>query len=182
MPHKILVVDDDNAFLNEMQGFLQEAGYEVKTCQDSTKDLSTLADEPAECVLLDYHMPNLDGLDLLHVIHAKHPEIPVIICSGFLETRNSYFFKEGAYDILMKPFTPQILFETLNRALSHESEDMTPVLLQGYDLRNAHELVAKKLIIKALSKSSFNVTHAAQLLGISRQGLNRYMKRYKITF
>ncbi|OGX06551.1 MAG: hypothetical protein A3G87_07380 [Omnitrophica bacterium RIFCSPLOWO2_12_FULL_50_11] len=124
-------------------------------------------------------MPGLDGEDVLHLIHSAYPEVPVIICSGYTDFKDSYFLQEGAQDILRKPFDHQVLFDTLNRVVTRK-EEITQIAVKGYDLRNARETVIRKLIVKVLSKSGFNVTHAAKLLGVSRQCLLRYMKRFHI--
>ena len=75
------------------------------------------------------------------------------------------------------------------RARRHPSPGLHPAaakqeerLRLGYDLRTVRETVLRKLIIKALTKCAFNATHAAKLLGISRQCLLRYVKRYKIAY
>lgn len=180
MTEKVLVIDDDTKYLEEMDSLLKEAGYQVETCADPLKANEFLARGPVSCVILDYKMPGLDGQDLLHLIHAKHPEIPVILCSAYLEREGPYFLKEGAFEILSKPFSSRILFDTIQKALAKE-EEVTPIFVKGYDLRAARATITRKMIVKALSRSEFNVTHAAKLLGISRQGLIRYMKRFQIS-
>lgn len=176
---KVLVVDDDVQYLEMMQDLLKDAGYDVQTCPDPLKAIDCLTAHSARCVLLDFHMPGLDGEDLLHLIHSKHPEIPVIICSGHLEAEENYLIHEGAFEILAKPFDHQALCEVLNRALE-KGHEVTPVVVEGLDLRAARDTVMRKVIIKALSKADFNVTQAAKLLGISRQYLIRYLKFYQI--
>lgn len=179
---RILVVDDDQNFLTLTETLLKEEGHEVKTCTDPHKTIETLAAEGYQCVLLDYHMPKLDGQDLLRLIHTKFPNLPVLICSGYLDVNEADLIQEGASALLHKPFDAPVLFDTIKRILAEEmvEEEMTQVQVRGYNLRESRELLNRKLIIKALTKSSFNTTHAAKLLGISRQYLMRYLKIHQL--
>lgn len=176
---KILVVDDDRGYLDAVQDLLKSESYEVEICNDPLKAVDLLDKNSVQCVLLDYHMPGMDGEDLLHLIHSKYPEIPVIICSGYLGSKDHYLMHEGAYDILIKPFDNHVLSETLTRAMA-TGDETTPILIDGFNLRSAKEGLFRKLIIKALSRTEFNITQAAKLLGISRQHLMRYMKLFQI--
>ena len=179
----ILVVDDDETFLTLTATLLKEQGHEVKTCKDPHKAVDILsADDGYQCVLLDYHMPKLDGQDLLRLIHSKFPKLPVLICSGYLDVNEADLIRDGAAALLHKPFDSPALLDTIKRTLAEEvvEEEMTQVQIRGYNLRESRELLNRKLIIKALTKSSFNVTHTAKLLGISRQYLMRYLKSNKI--
>lgn len=176
---RVLVVDDDASFLNEARALLQEGGFEVRTCEDPLQAVDVLEKETFACVLLDYRMPKLDGEDVLQLIRSKRPEVPVVMCSGYLAPDETRFIREGAYEILHKPFDHHRLFDVLGRAMASE-EDVTSILIHGYDLRAARETLVCKLIIKTLSRSDWNVTHAAKLLGVSRQCLLSYLKRYHI--
>lgn len=178
----ILVVDDDESFLALTETLLKEAGYEVKSCRDPHKAIETLSAEDCRCVLLDYHMPKLDGQDLLRLIHTKFPQLPVLICSGYLDVSEADLLREGATALLHKPFDTPVLCDTIKRILAQEvvEEEITQVQVRGYNLREARELLNRKLIIKALTKSAFNLTHAAKLLGISRQYLMRYLKSHQL--
>ena len=175
---QILIVDDDEAFLETMKDGLGEQGYEVVTCDDPRNTLSLIHQHPVQFILLDYHMPHLDGEDLLHIVHSKYPAIPVILCSGFIE-KEEELFRQGAYEILNKPFNLDILLKVLARASGREEETLD-LVIAGYNLRLAHETLIRKLTIKALGKTGYNVTRAARLLGITRQCLIRYINRYHL--
>src|SRR3989338_7791368 len=118
----ILVVDDNVSFLDEIRSLLEDGGYQVEICPDPIRVVHALKNDRFQCVLLAYHMPGLDGEDVLHLIHSACPEVPVIICSGYTDFKDSYFLQEGAQDILRKPFDHQVLFDTLNRVVTGEVE------------------------------------------------------------
>lgn len=181
---KILLVDDDETYLAALSDLLREDGYEVETCSDPRVVPTVLEKSRFQCVVVDYFMPGLDGQDLLRLIQTKYPALPVIICSGYLEPQQLNELKqEGATAVLQKPFEHEMFRATLNKVMAFSSnEDTFSVLIKGYNFRSARDTVLRKLIIHALTKSKFNATHTARLLGISRQSLLRYLKRYHINY
>lgn len=178
---KILVVDDDRSFLEEISGLLNDEGYEVNTCAESGKALSMVDSYKPHCVIMDYSMPALDGQDLLLLIQRKHAELPVIMCTGVIDINTSYLLKSGAREVLQKPFSDTALLNSIEQAVS-EGGDSIPIQIKGFNLREIRDTVLRKVIVKALSRTNFNITHSASLLGISRQCLLRYIKRLQISY
>lgn len=176
---KIFIVDDDESFLRETKALLEEGGYPCMTCSDSTKALSAIESFTPDCVILDINMPFLDGQDLLLLIRRRYPDLPVIVCTAIPNVDERYLLKSGASDILRKPFDHTVLFNTLDEAISKKDE-VTPMVLRGFNLRENQNTVLRKTIVRALSHTNFNHTHSAALLGISRQCLLRYIKRLHI--
>ena len=148
----------------------------MEAVREAVKSMDRMSSQPSLCVLRDFNMPELDGQDILRLMHGKYPKIPVIICSGYIDMDNSDFVREGAFEILHKPFDHQALLEIIRRAVMKD-EDKTLIAVEGYDLRKARDIVSRKIIIKALTKCDFKVTKTAGLLGIIRQYLIRHMKR-----
>jgi|GEM_PF-2033676 len=181
---KILAVDDDEPYLATLSDLLKADGYEVETCSNPREVQKVLENGPFHCVILDYFMAGLDGQDLLRLIQTKYPNLPVIICSGYLEPQQLEELKqEGAGAVFQKPFEHEALRSTINKLMAASSDDDTmSIIIKGYNFKTVRDTVFRKLIIKALTKSKFNATHAAKLLGISRQSLLRYTKRYQINY
>ena len=178
---KILLIDDDKNFLEETRQLLEEAGYEGRVCPDSRKGLEEVQQYSPDCIILDMNMPALDGQDLLLLLHRKYPELPVIMCSGLSNMDERYLLKSGAMEVLQKPFSHQHLFAAIEQAIDRKDE-ATPVVLKGFKLRDIRDMVLRKVIVKALTRTNFNITHSAGLLGISRQCLLRYIKRLQISY
>lgn len=178
---KILLIDDDTGFLAETEGVLREAGYEAATCPSSREALAAVKNYQPDCLILDIKMPHLDGQDLLLFMKRRYPALPVIISTGVSSIDERYLFKSGAAEILKKPFSADVLFAAIDSTISQDDEE-TPLVLHGFNFREIHEEVTRKIIVKALSESNFNVSLAARLLHISRQCLLRYIKRLQITY
>src|SRR5206468_4303674 len=95
-------------------------GYKVELAQDGAEGLECLQAEAGEiaAVLLDYIMPNRDGIDTLREVRQLYPELPVIMVSGFPSPLNIVTaMKNGATDFLCKPVSHEDLRKSITRAL-----------------------------------------------------------------
>jgi len=83
-PSHILVADDDQGICLLVKEFLRPLGARFTVCNDGIEAVKTLLDDPADLVITDFHMPRMDGVELLRSVKA-HParrHIPVIMISG----------------------------------------------------------------------------------------------------
>jgi DNA-binding NtrC family response regulator len=117
----VLLVDDEPSWLNSLSFTLayEEGIREVIKCGDSREVLEILADREVGAILLDLTMPYLSGEDLLPLILERHPEIPVIIVSGFNQIEIAVrCVRLGAFDYFVKANERERLIAGLRRALS----------------------------------------------------------------
>ncbi len=118
--YPILIVDDEEAILLAIDTTLRMAGLDnVVTCGDSRFVMDLLSRGPAEVVLLDLTMPNLDGQALLTLIGRDFPDIPVIIVTGTVDVDMAVScMKAGAFDYVVKPVEEDRLLAAVNRAIA----------------------------------------------------------------
>jgi len=120
MSVRILVVEDELELRTYLDLTLRCLGYKVELAQDGTEALERLQSERADiaAVLLDFIMPNRDGIDTLREIRQLYPDLPVIMISGFPFPLNIVTaMKNGATDLLCKPVTHEDLQKAISRAL-----------------------------------------------------------------
>jgi DNA-binding NtrC family response regulator len=81
---RVLHVDDDPSFARLTACSLAEidGGIEVRSETDPTAVLDRLSDGTPECVVSDYRMPDVDGLELLERVRERHPDLPFILFTG----------------------------------------------------------------------------------------------------
>jgi PAS domain S-box-containing protein len=116
----ILVVDDEKDILETCRMMLNHVGYTVTTTGAPRKVLALIeqADPPIDLVITDQTMPKMTGLDLTEEIRRYHPEIPVILCTGYSDRLNYDIAREaGACDLLMKPVDLRGLSTAVRSAL-----------------------------------------------------------------
>ncbi len=102
---KILVVDDDAIARPVAVNLLVEAGYQVVQAEDGVQAVSKYEDERPDAVLMDIHMPRMDGMNALVAIRKYDPKARVIMVTGFAERQLALAaIKMGARDFVVKPF------------------------------------------------------------------------------
>jgi two-component system nitrogen regulation response regulator NtrX len=120
MAADVLVVDDEADIRDLVAGILSDEGYEVRTASDSESALAAVRARRPSLLILDIWMQGggMDGLELLDLLKALDPDLPVIMISGHgnIETAVSAI-KRGAYDFLEKPFKSDRLLLVVDRAL-----------------------------------------------------------------
>jgi two-component system nitrogen regulation response regulator NtrX len=116
----VLIVDDEADIRHLVAGILEDEGFSVRTASDSDGALAAIRARKPSLLVLDIWMQGggLDGLELLDVVKALDPDLPVIMISGHgnIETAVSAI-KRGAYDFLEKPFKSDRLLLLAERAL-----------------------------------------------------------------
>jgi DNA-binding response OmpR family regulator len=118
----VLVVEDDEDLRKVLCEQLASAAYKVQAVCDGIEALMELEDRPWDVVLTDCKMPRLNGLDLLRVITACWPGIPVVMLSGEPSDTAKLVLKQGAFAWVRKPYDPAHLLQTVRAAVLHAFE------------------------------------------------------------
>ena len=114
---KILLVDDDPRTLQGLGHFLRSEGYDVNESCDGSDATKRLENEAFDLVISDVIMPGVSGLQLLDRIRLLAPKTPVLFMSGFGSIYRNQMIKEGASDLISKPFDLNELLSKVKSAL-----------------------------------------------------------------
>ncbi len=118
-PKKILVVDDEPEVRKLMEHFLTGKGYNVRIAENGRVGLATLDAFKPDLVLLDMHMPEMDGAEALREIARRAPALPVIMVTVNEDVETtSHLLQLGAADYVPKPFNLDYLEQAINIQLS----------------------------------------------------------------
>jgi DNA-binding response OmpR family regulator len=109
MVRRILIIDDEPHICEALKDRLESMGYDVLIAHDGRTGLALIALEgkqvPIEGVLLDVHMPVMDGMEVLREVQSRHPGLPVLMMSAGPDRRVlDEAIRLGAKNYLMKPF------------------------------------------------------------------------------
>ncbi|MBI3951562.1 MAG: sigma-54-dependent Fis family transcriptional regulator, partial [Acidobacteria bacterium] len=148
MPEKIFIVDDEEDMLEVCQDTLSPLGVEVETESASTRALERLREKAFDLMIVDLKMPGMDGLQLLKHARELDPEMLVLMITGYptIETAVEAI-KQGAFDYIMKPFAPDQLRVTVERALRQKR-------LRDENLRLRRQLQLRSAPIEIVSRSA----------------------------
>jgi len=116
----VLVVDDEEIVRNTAQAILEHSGHTVAAAASGQEALERLShSRDVSLVLLDLNMPGLDGKQTYHEIRRLHPELPVVICSGYSDSEVRGRFQDEKVDgFLQKPFQLRTLAAKVSEILS----------------------------------------------------------------
>jgi len=122
---RVLVVDDEEFVLETTREALRDSGYRVRTAASGNEALQQLDEnDNVDVLITDLRMPNMDGLDLIQTLRARHPNLPIIAASGMADGRSEDALGAGAHTFLAKPFDEETLRRALQDAL-HASDEAT---------------------------------------------------------
>jgi DNA-binding NtrC family response regulator len=115
----ILYVDDSQYCTQLFSIFLSEAGYDVESAYSSIEALQLIETHQFNLCLFDLSLPDGSGLNLLEKVHAIHPSMPIIICSGYGDdSTQQQALLTGAIGYLTKPIDFELLVQTINQFVS----------------------------------------------------------------
>ncbi len=114
---RVLVVDDDLGICQSVKEILEAAGCDVSVAHDGAAGLRCVESTPLDAVLSDVVMPEMDGYELYTAIRKTHPELPVLMMTGFHYDREHVIKRsrlEGLEGVIFKkPVDPNRLIEVL---------------------------------------------------------------------
>jgi len=114
--YKILVVDDDAALLGSVRSYLELKGFSVSEARTGKQCREALQQSQPDAVVMDYFLPDTDGLRLLHEVHAINSSIPVLVMTGSATIDLAVrAMKEGAEQFVAKPFELSVLLHLLEK-------------------------------------------------------------------
>jgi len=120
----ILVVDDDKAFRVATQTVLEDEGYHVTLATNGTEALTVLEKNEFDLLLSDMVMEKMSGIVLLQQAHARWPELPVVMVTGFGSIQTAVeAMRLGAVDYLTKPTNNDELLIKIRRVLDIQIKD-----------------------------------------------------------
>lgn len=118
MLNAVIVVDDEASIRTAVQQWLSLAGFEVQLFERAEACLAQLPEHFPGVILSDVRMPGMGGLQLLEQLQGRDADLPVILLTGHGDVPMAVeAMRNGAYDFLEKPFSPDSLLGSLRRAL-----------------------------------------------------------------
>ncbi len=116
---RILIIDDEIGICLIMSKFLSKNGYHTTTAESGAVAFDLLEREKFDLVLSDFRLEDTDGREILRRIKEDYPELIVIIVTGFGDPNlAAELIRMGAYDFINKPIYPNVILDTVQRALS----------------------------------------------------------------
>jgi len=139
---KLLIAEDEKTQRDLLEGFLKKEGFSVEAVANGREALQILEADFFDLALLDYKMPEFDGLQTLREIRKLYPDFPVVMMTayGTVETAVASM-KEGALDYLTKPIDLDELLLMLQKVIERstlirENKELRTQLKDRYQFTN----------------------------------------------
>jgi len=121
----ILIVDDEEDFLNTLMNRLKKRGIDTAGCTSGEEALELIKKKTFDVVVLDIKMPGgMDGIETLREMKKLRPDMEVLLLTGHGSVETSVEgMKEGAFDYLLKPIKLEALLEKVAQALEKKETE-----------------------------------------------------------
>ncbi|MFA4915325.1 MAG: response regulator [Syntrophales bacterium] len=114
---RVLLIDDERLFVGSLTKVLQKREMVVQAAHSGSAALAILSDEEFDVIVLDFKMPEMDGLMTLKEIRDRDPLTPVILLTGHIDIeRLTEALKIGTTDVLLKPCPVEMLVSAIENA------------------------------------------------------------------
>jgi DNA-binding NtrC family response regulator len=138
----ILIIDDEAAIRESLETLLAIEGYNVETAGSAEEGLAMLAASPRDLVLLDFALPDRNGIEVLEEIRQRDSGLPVIMITAYGTVENAVkAIQGGATNFIQKPWDNEKLLADVRASISHlrmeeENRQLKRALKQRYSFEN----------------------------------------------
>jgi DNA-binding NtrC family response regulator len=144
MSNKILIVDDEPFNLDLLEQELTDRGYSIERAGNGAEALGKFESFHPDLILLDYQMPDMNGIDVLKELRSRGHETPIVLVTAYGSIERAVqAMREGAYDFIPKPFEPDHLALVVEKALEREKLRREVEILSE-EVSERHHLVLGK--------------------------------------
>jgi FixJ family two-component response regulator len=119
----VYVADDDAGVLSSLRFLLETDGFDVRTFRSGTALLNALNSTPIDCFVIDYKMPDINGVDLTGDLRKRGAMAPVVLITGHYDDRLAERAAAvGVQDFLLKPLLDENLVKRIRKAIKDDQE------------------------------------------------------------
>lgn len=165
--NKVLIIDDDPTFLMMLKTFLEKRNFSARGAISASDGISKLKKEQFDIILLDFKLPDKNGIEVLKEIKVLHPETPVILMTSYADIKMAVqAIKMGAYEYVSKPINTDEILATIRDALlkyqqkAPQKESKSPkTSIQGFNYISGNSPSARQIedYINIVAPTNFSV-------------------------
>lgn len=196
--YTIMLVEDDSALRAVLCSTLAMQGFNILETDSKIGALEVLnnTDNTIHVMILDLGLPPKahttdEGLDVIRETASAMHATKIIVLTGQDEEKSALdAIREGAFDFLSKPASSEDILTSVNRAVLFQSKEqdlsadgMTRLQLNAKvadGLKAVREEAEEKLVRQVLKDTGFNIYRSAEKLGIKRESIYYFMKKFGI--
>jgi len=155
MSKRILIIDDEKAIRWSLGEALKNLGHDVEEAESGKKGIKMFQGDPADLVILDLKLPDVDGIKVLKQLKTEDEELPVIMMTAYGEIETAVeAIKGGAYDFLQKPFQLEKMKLAVKNALesSRLKAELSGIKRKERETYNFKNFLGKSAVMQDVFK------------------------------
>lgn len=126
-----MVVDDETVIREGLQRILEGERYAVDSCKSGHIAIEMLQQKDYDLIITDLKMPGMNGIEVLKAVKTLQPDVPVIMITGYATVDTAVdAMKNGAFDYIAKPFTPDQIQEKVEKAFEQRNLNLDEFYLK----------------------------------------------------
>ncbi len=187
MKGRILIVDDEKMICDTLSLILSRRGIDISAAYSGQEALKSVKKNHFDLIILDFSLPDIDGLNVLTQLKEIDPQLPVIFMTGYgSETVSIKAFKLGVSDYFIKPFNPREIGDRALEIISNgkdkeaampsETAASFPLVLDK-DTQTSSGIGRAVQYLKNNYKSRISLEDISVIAGLSRYHFTRAFKR-----
>jgi len=162
---RVLLVDDEVGIRTLLRWELGAEGLDIVEAADGADALDVLEDQSFDVIISDVRMPGMSGLDVLRGARQRSPETEVIISTGYADLDSAVeCVRNGAFDLLHKPYDTRELVSSVARALERRRQRSVACLQQASAALTADVVARRPVVIVDLARQALSAERACLLL------------------
>lgn len=167
--YQAVIVDDNPLMIEDIKNSIDWPAYDFEICFSSVNPLEILTyleHNPADLMITDISMPQMNGLELIERVRKINPLTAVLVLSAtndFEYVRSA--MRQGAENYLLKPLNPEELAESVGQIAAHIHERTLIYDAYGYNMLSYRSLFVEGWLKSSLSREDF--VYRARILGIN---------------
>ena len=166
--NKILIVDDDIEYRENLKEILDDAGYSNDMAGSAQEALEKLDAQPFDVILLDFMMPGIDGINAIEKFKNIRPDSKIIMITAFASIENAVrAIKKGASEYISKPFKIEALLLMIKQVLEELrfEGDIKKLKLEG-TLSSLSNAIRREIIRMFHTNKNIRLMETARKLDI----------------
>lgn len=161
---KILLIEDDVPFCKLLEKFLIKKSFEVVTAFSASEAKAKIKVTDFDLIITDLRLPDCDGIQLMSEIKTTHPNIPVLLMTGYSDVSTAVkAIKNGAADYISKPFNPEEVLLVITKTLSNQ-EFASKENLASPKAAKRTAIKPDDKFVKGISKASLKLAEYIKLV------------------
>jgi FixJ family two-component response regulator len=169
----VCLVDDDAAVRNAFKLLMKSAGINLISFSSVQDYLAGFEPKNVGCIILDVRLPGMSGLELQEILKQRKVNIPIIILTAHADVRLAvHAVKNGAFDVIEKPYREDLLLERIHKAFETYGEWQKVEGERREIAERLQELTPRELEVLDLMVGGRTNKMIADHLGISRKTLD----------